>query len=132
MHDIKWIRENADAFDAALKRRPLTLEDRERFSAHALLGIDEGRRKAIGYLEKALARRNAASKEIGEAKKRKDEAQAEDLMIEVSQLKKAIPELEKTPRELEAKLNDLLARIPNLPLAEVPEGKDETGNVEHH
>jgi seryl-tRNA synthetase len=132
MHDIRWIRENKEAFDAALKRRPLTPVDRERFSSHALLGIDESRRKAIGYLEKALARRNAASKEIGEAKKRKDEAQAEDLMIEVSQLKTAIPELEKTPRELDAKLNELLAQIPNLPLDEVPDGKDETGNVERH
>jgi len=81
MHDIKWIRENAEAFDAALRRRPLTLEDRERFSSHLLLGIDESRRKAIGYLEKALARRNEASKEIGEAKKKKDEAHAEELMI---------------------------------------------------
>src|SRR3954453_17145919 len=124
MHDIKWIRENAEAFDAALKRRPLTVEARDRFSSHALRGIDEGWRKAIGHLEKALARRNAASKEIGEAKKRKDEAHAEDLMIEVSQLKTIIPELEKTPRELEAKLNGVLAQTPNLPAADVPDGKD--------
>ena len=132
MHDIRWIRDNPDAFDVALTRRPLTPQDRERFSSRALLETDESWRKAIGYLEKALARRNAASKEIGEAKKRKDEAHAEDLMIEVSQLKRVIPELEKTPRELEAKLNDLLAQIPNLPLAEVPDGADETGNVERN
>src|SRR5262249_44681618 len=66
------------------------------------------------------------------AKKRKDEAHAEDLMIEVSQLKTVIPELEKTPKELEAKLNAVLAAIPNLPAADVPDGKDEHDNVERH
>jgi seryl-tRNA synthetase len=132
MHDIKWIRENPEAFDTALKRRGLNAEDRDRFSSRALLEIDEQRRIAIGYLEKALARRNAASKEIAEAKKKKDDAHAEDLMIEVSQLKLAIPELEKALKELEAKLSGLLAQVPNLPLPEVPDGADETGNVEHH
>jgi len=131
MYDIKWIREHPDAFDKSLNRRPLSAQDRERFSAQALIDLDGERRKAIGYLEKALARRNAASKEIGDAKKRKDDAHAEDLMIEVAQLKTNIPELEKTPRELEAKLNGLLAQIPNLPLdaPEVPDGIDEHGNV---
>src|ERR1019366_2314982 len=129
MYDIKWIREHSEAFDRGLNRRPLSEVDRERFSAEALRNLDGERRKAIGYLEKALARRNAASKEIGDAKKKKDDAHAEDLMIEVAQLKDAIPELEKTPRELEAKLNGLLAQIPNLPLDEVPDGTDEHGNV---
>ncbi|KZD24484.1 serine--tRNA ligase [Tardiphaga robiniae] len=126
MHDIKSIRDNPEAFDAALKRRGLAP-----LSA-SLLAIDESRRTAIGHVEKMLARRNAASKEIGDAKKRKDHAHAEDLMIEVTQLKSVLPELEKTPRELEAKLNGLLAQIPNLPLDEVPEGTDEHGNVERH
>src|SRR5712671_152887 len=94
MHDIKAIRDNPQAFDAGLKRRGLAP------LAEMLIGIDEERRKAIGYLERALARRNAASKEIGEAKRRKDDAHADDLMIEVTQLKAIIPELEKTPREL--------------------------------
>jgi seryl-tRNA synthetase len=132
MYDIKWIREHPEDFDRGLQRRPLNAEDRERFSSRALLELDAEHRKAIGYLEKALARRNAASKEIGEAKRRKDDAHAEDLMMEVAQLKKAIPELERTPRELEAKLNGLLAWIPNLPLDDVPDGTDEHGNVERH
>jgi seryl-tRNA synthetase len=126
MHDIKWIRENADAFDAALKRRGLEPLSRE------LLAIDENRRTAITYLERALARRNAASREIGEAKKKKDDAHAEDLMIEVTQLKAAIVELQKTPRELEGRLNGMLAEIPNLPLDDVPDGVDEHGNVQRH
>jgi seryl-tRNA synthetase len=129
MYDIKWIRDHPQDFDRGLNRRPLSEEDRERFSSGALLALDEERRKAITYLENALARRNVASKEIGEAKKRKDDAHAEDLMIEVAQLKRAIPELEKTPRELQAKLDGLLAQIPNTPLDEVPDGKDEHGNV---
>ena len=128
MHDIKSIRDNPQAFDAALKRRGL-----EPLSA-SLLAIDAERRTAIGHLEKALARRNAASKEIGDAKRKKDNAHAEDLMIEVTQLKAIIPELEKTPRELEAELNSILAGVPNLPLPapEVPDGVDEHGNVQHH
>jgi seryl-tRNA synthetase len=126
MHDIKWIRENPDAFDAGLRRRGLPPISK------LLIDLDEERRKAITYLEKALARRNAASKEIGEAKRRKDEAHAEDLMLEVTQLKATIPELEKTPKELEIKLNQILAGIPNLPLDEVPDGVDEHGNVQHH
>jgi seryl-tRNA synthetase len=126
MHDIKWIRENAHAFDAALKRRGLEP------MAKTLIEIDERRRTAITHLERALARRNAASKEIGDAKRKKDDAHAEDLMIEVTQLKAIIPELEKTPRELEAKLNDILAGIPNLPDDDVPDGTDEHGNVQRH
>ncbi len=126
MHDIKSIRDNSKAFDSALKRRGLPPV------AELLVAIDEQRRIAIGHLEKALARRNAASKDIGEAKRKKDDALAEDLMIEVTQLKAIIPELEKTPRELEVKLNGILAGIPNLPLEEVPDGTDEHGNVQHH
>ena len=74
MHEIKWIRENPEAFDTALKRRGLSP------LAPSLLAIDEKRRSAIASSEQALARRNAASKEIGEAKKAKDEARAAALM----------------------------------------------------
>src|SRR6185437_9107257 len=108
MYDIKWIREHPDVFDRGLKRRQLGVLDLERFSAQALLNLDAERRKTIAFLEQALARRNAASREIGDAKKKKDEAHAEDLMMEVAQLKNIIPELEKTPKELEEKLNGLL------------------------
>jgi seryl-tRNA synthetase len=126
MHDIKSIRDNPEAFDVGLGRRGL-----EPLAA-TLRAIDESRRKAITHLETALARRNAASKEIGEAKKKKDDAHAEALMIEVTQLKAAIAELEKTPRDLEGRLNAILAQIPNLPLAEVPDGADERANVQRH
>ena len=132
MHDIKWIREHPDAFDRQLNRRPLSIEDRERFRRACCLSSTNSVEKGLAIWKRPWRAATQPSKEIGEAKKRKDEAHAEDLMIEVSQLKKAIPELEKTPRELEAKLNGMLAQIPNLPAADVPDGADETGNVEHH
>jgi seryl-tRNA synthetase len=126
MHDIKSIRENAAHFDAALKRRGL-----EPFSA-SLLAIDEKRRAAILKSEQAQARRNAASKEIGEAKKAKDEARAASLMAEVAELKTTMPELEAATKTADAELATALAAIPNLPLDEVPDGTDEHGNVQHH
>ncbi len=126
MHDIKWIRENPEAFDAALQRRGLAGE------APRLIAIDERRRAVIQTLEQAQARRNAASKEIGDAKKKKDEATAQKLMAEVGALKTAIPAMEAEEKQVSAELEAALARIPNLPLAEVPAGADETGNVEHH
>ena len=88
MHDIKWIRDNADAFDAALKRRGLGP------LSESLLAIDEKRRAAIMASEQAQARRNAASKEIGDAKKAKDDARAAKLMAEVAELKTTMPQLE--------------------------------------
>ncbi|WP_407174616.1 serine--tRNA ligase [Bradyrhizobium sp. STM 3562] len=126
MHDIKWIRENPEAFDAALKRRGL-----EPLSA-SLLAIDEKRRAAILASEQAQARRNAASKEIGDAKKAKDEARAAALMDEVSKLKVTLPELEAAAKATDDELREALAAIPNLPLAEVPDGLDEHGNVQRH
>ena len=126
MHDIRWIRENPAAFDAALKRRGL-----EPLSA-SLIALDEKRRVAIQASEQAQARRNAASKEIGEAKKAKDNARADALMAEVGELKAKLPELEAAVKQAEAELHKELAQIPNLPLAEVPDGADEHGNVEHH
>ena len=88
MHDIKAIRDNPTAFDAGLKRRGLGP------LSPSLLAIDEKRRAAILASEQAQARRNAASKEIGEAKKAKDEARAAKLMAEVAELKTTMPELE--------------------------------------
>jgi seryl-tRNA synthetase len=126
MHDIRWIRDNAKAFDAALARRGLAPE------ADKLIALDEKRRAAIRLFEESQARRNAASKEIGEAKKKKDEATAQRLMVEVNQLKETLPGFEADAKVAEKELNDILATIPNLPLAEVPDGKDEHGNVEHH
>ena len=126
MHDIKAIRDNPQAFDAALGRRGL-----ERLSA-SLLAIDEQRRTAILASEQAQARRNAASKEIGEAKKAKDETRAGALMAEVAELKTKMPALEAAARIADEELAQALSAIPNLPLDEVPDGLDEHGNVVHH
>lgn len=128
MHDIRWIRDNAAAFDAALKRRGLEPQ------SPSLITLDEKRRAAIVAAEQALARRNAASKEIGEAKKAKDESRANALMSEVNELKTRLPELETASKETTKALEDALAWIPNLPFAapEVPDGQDEHGNVAHH
>src|SRR2546423_1324919 len=126
MHDIKWIRENPESFDRGLARRGLAAESGK------LRALDEKRRAAIMKAEAAQARRNAASKEIGAAKKNKDEAAAQALMAEVAQLKDAIPALEAEEKKLSKELNEALAQIPNLPADDVPDGKDETANVEHH
>ncbi len=126
MYDIKWIRENDAAFDRGLARRGLEPLARE------LLSIDERRRAAIGRLEAAQARRNAASKEIGEAKRRKDEAAAERFKEEVATLKASIPALDAEEKEVTKEFETALAQIPNLPLDDVPDGIDANDNVEHH
>jgi seryl-tRNA synthetase len=126
MHDIKSIRDNPAAFDAALKRRGL-----EPLSA-SLLAIDEKRRAAIMASEQAQARRNSASKEIGDAKKAKDDARATKLMAEVAELKTTMPQLEAATKAADEELARELAAIPNLPLDDVPPGLDEHGNVVRH
>jgi len=128
MHDIKAIRDDPKAFDAGLKRRGLPP------MSSSLLAIDEKRRAAILASEQAQARRNAASKEIGEAKKAKDEARAAKLMSEVAELKTRLPELEQAAKSADEELFNELAPIPNLPLPapEVPDGTDEHGNVQRH
>ncbi len=125
MHDIRFIRENPDAFDAALARRGLSPE------AKRLVALDETRREKILALETAQARRNAASKDIGEAKKNKDEEKAKALLSEVAALKDDIAAMDAQEKSASKALDDALAQIPNLPLAEVPDGKDEKDNVEH-
>ena len=92
MHEIKSIRDNPQAFDAALKRRGL-----EPISA-SLLALDEKRRAAILASEQAQARRNSASKEIGDAKKAKDDARAAALMAEVAELKTTMPQLDQAAK----------------------------------
>jgi seryl-tRNA synthetase len=126
MHDIKSFRDNPDAFDRGLARRGLPGE------ADKLLAIDERRRAAIQKAEAALARRNVVSREIGAAKKSNEEAAAQALMAEVARLKEEIPALEALEKQISKELDDALAQIPNLPLAEVPDGKDTSDNVEHH
>jgi seryl-tRNA synthetase len=128
MHDIKWIRDNPAEFDRRLKRRKPDFKG----TAQRLIDLDETRRAAITAAEQTQARRNAASKEIGEAKKAKDEARAAALMAEVAELKVKQPELEAAAKATDDELQRALAEIPNLPLDEVPDGTDEHGNVEHH
>src|SRR4249920_3550898 len=110
MHDIKWIRDNPEAFDRALARRGLSGESAK------LIALDEKRRAAILKAEQVQARRNAASKEIGAAKKNKDEGAAQKLMAEVAALKDAMPALEAEEKAASKELNEVLAAIPNLPL----------------
>ena len=124
MHDIRAIRENPDAFDEGLRKRGLEP------LAHALLALDDRRRGAIGALQAAQERRNALSKEIGEAMRAKDGARAEALKAEVAALKDGTPTLEVDEREASAALDNALAEIPNLPNPEVPVGRDEHDNVE--
>ncbi|HTQ81743.1 MAG TPA: serine--tRNA ligase [Pseudolabrys sp.] len=126
MYDIKWIREHPEAFDRGLTRRGL-----KPLSAK-LLALDETRRALILKLEQAQARRNAASKEIGQAKAKKDEAAAQKLMAEVAEYKTSIPKMEADEKAAVEALNKELAQIPNTPADDVPDGADAGGNVEHH
>jgi seryl-tRNA synthetase len=126
MYDIKWIREHPDAFDKGLKRRGLDPLSKK------LLALDEKRRSLITKLEQAQARRNAASKDIGAAKAKKDDAAAQKLMAEVAELKTSIPAMEAEEKEASAALEKELAQIPNMPLDDVPDGADASKNVEHH
>jgi seryl-tRNA synthetase len=126
MHDIRFIRENAAAFDQGLVHRGL-----EPLSEH-LLALDDRRRAAIAALQVAQERRNALSKEIGQAKARKDEGRAQALMAEVAALKEAIPQAEAEEKAAAKDLEDELAAIPNTPGPDVPVGPDETANVERH
>ena len=124
MHDIKWIRDNAEAFDAALKRRGLAALSSE------LIKLDEQRRVCLAVLQDAQGRRNTVSKEVGKAKAAKDEATAATLMAEVQDLKGAIAAGEIEERRIDAEIKAALEVIPNLPRDDVPDGHDETANKE--
>ncbi|EJJ30936.1 serine--tRNA ligase [Rhizobium sp. CF142] len=123
MLDIKWIRENPEALDAALAKRgaePLS---------QSLIALDEKRRSAVQKAQDLLSRRNAASKEIGAAMAQKNAELADKLKAEVADIKETLPAAEEEERALSTELNDQLSRIPNVPLDEVPVGKDEHDNV---
>ena len=124
MHDIRLIRDNPDDFDAALARRGAEPV------ARAILALDEERRALTTQLQEAQSRRNEASKAIGKAMGQGDSETAEALKAEVAELKQSMPELEERERELGEKLKDALAVIPNLPFDDVPQGADESENVE--
>ena len=121
MHDIRFIRENPDAFDAGLARRGLQGKATR---------LDRARRRCAARRSRssktAQARRNAASKEIGEAKKNKDEAKAKSLMAEVAELKETIPAMEVEEKSASKALDDALAQIPNLPLPKCPTARAPT------
>ena len=124
MHDIKAIRENPDAFDAALARRgdaPVSGQ---------VLTLDEERRAKISAAETAQAELNKASKLVGAAKASGDEAEFERLRTLVTDKKVEVAQMQAEAKDLDVRLTDMLARIPNLPAADVPDGADETENVE--
>ena len=124
MHDIRAIRENPAAFDAALARRGLAAVSSE------ILALDNDRRAKILAAETAAAAQNAASKEVGAAKARGDDAEFERLRALVADKKAEIARLTDEAGAQDAALRDMLMRIPNLPLDEVPDGADENDNVE--
>ena len=126
MLDIKWIRENPEALDAALAKRsaaPIAAE---------IIALDEKRRSVVQSLQDMQSRRNAASKEIGAAMAQKNAELADKLKAEVATIKETMPQAEEEERNLTAALNDALSRIPNIPHDDVPVGKDEADNVLKH
>ena len=123
MFDVRWVRENTAVFDDGRRRRGL-----EPFSA-TILAADDRRRAAILASQAAQERRNAASKEIGAALKSRNESTAEALKAEVAALKLQLPALEAEEKQAAAALDALLATLPNQPLDDVPDGRDEHDNV---
>ena len=124
MHDIRFIRENPDAFDAGMKRRGLDPQ------AEDILALDERRRAVQTALQNAQKRRNDASKLIGKAKGQGDEAEAQRLMAEVTALKAQLQDNETQDRDIGEALTTLLAGLPNIPADNVPGGATEDDNVE--
>jgi seryl-tRNA synthetase len=124
MHDLKYIRENPQDFDAALIRRGAAPV------SSSVLALDENRRALLTEMQNAQARRNEASKAIGAAMAKGDMATAEALKAEVAALKDTLPALEEQERAAGEELDTLLAGLPNLPADDTPDGADETENVE--
>ncbi len=122
MHDIRWIRDNAAAFDSALETRGLGSQ------AEPLIALDGRRRAVTTELQDAQTRRNEASKLIGQAKSKGEDAEA--LIREVADIKERMQALEEEERELTDRLTEALSGIPNLPFGDVPVGEDEDANVE--
>ena len=124
MHDIRAIRENPSVFDAALARRG------DAAMSSQVLDLDAQRRAKIAAAENAQAEQNAASKLVGAAKAKGDEAEFERLRALVTDKKTEVATMQAEAKDLDAKLIDMLARIPNSPAEDVPEGADENDNVE--
>ncbi|AHD00633.1 serine--tRNA ligase [Leisingera methylohalidivorans] len=124
MHDIRAIRENPAAFDAAVARRG------DAGVSSEILALDESRRAKIQAAETAQAQQNKASKEVGAAKGRGDETEFERLRALVAEKKAEVAKMNAEAKELDQQLTDMLMTIPNLPFDDVPDGKDEDDNVE--
>ncbi len=124
MHDINLVRENPEAFDKALRQRKAGP------AAATLIACDDARRAAIAKAQALQTTRNEASKKIGQVKGTGDDAAAEELMAQVAELKSALLEAEGEERKLKAQLEKALSVLPNIPLADVPEGVDEDDNQE--
>lgn len=124
MHDIRAVRENPAQFDAAMARRGISGASSE------ILAADESRRARILAAETAQAEQNKASKEVGAAKGRGDEAEFERLRALVADKKAEVSAMQAEAKDLDAKLTELLSALPNLPFEDVPDGKDEDDNVE--
>ncbi|WP_173931515.1 serine--tRNA ligase [Chelativorans sp. Marseille-P2723] len=129
MLDIKWIRENPELLVQALRKRGQQ-EGEARSVVDALIAADEARRTHLTKLQEAQERRNAASREIGNAMRSGDREAAERLKAEITEIKSFVQDGEAKERELDAGLHDLLASLPNIPLDNVPVGADENDNVE--
>ncbi|WP_421878165.1 serine--tRNA ligase [Pacificispira sp.] len=123
MHDLRYIRENPETFDAALRSRGAVSS-----SSADILALDEARRAAQTRMQEIQSRRNAASKEVGQRKAKGENA--DDLIAEVQALKDGLAQAEQEESDLAEKLDALLASLPNLPLADVPVGGGEDDNVE--
>ena len=128
MLDIRWIRENPDKLAEALMKRGQSDEAASSLVAE-LVAHDEARRAHLGELQVKQERRNAASKEIGNAMRAGDSARAEELKLEVQGIKEFIQNGEAEERRLDKALDDALCLVPNIPLDDVPVGKDEHDNI---
>ena len=124
MHDLKAIRDNPEAFDVGLKRRGLPP------MAAEILVLDQERRRLVQAVEELQARRNSLSKEIGRLKAKGDEGAANAVAAEVLRLKESMPAAEQAERNVAASIENRLAVVPNLPAPDVPDGADESANLE--
>jgi seryl-tRNA synthetase len=120
MIDIKWLRENPDAFDAALARRGAPP------ASSSVLAADEERRAVETLLQEGQAERNRLSREIGEAKRQRDEAGAAGLMARMAALKDSVKDREERLHDVQARVDTLLAGFPNVLAGDVPDGPDES------
>src|SRR5262249_35846873 len=124
MHDIRALRDNPDIYDAGWARRGVPPQ------AKRIVDLDAKMRAQATTKQEAEAQRNAASKAIGQAKAQKNDAEADRLITQVAALKQRIDETSVEEARWQRERDELLASLPNLPAADVPDGVDEEGNIE--